>query len=131
MAYIDYEYYSANYKGTLVEVDQFERFAERASDVVDQVTRYVLKNIEFERLAQFIQDQVKKATAAQIEFYVINGGDAEINAGADFSNFSLGKFQYSKGGRSRNIQADRISPSLWTYLAPTGLLYGGVDVIQS
>lgn len=131
MAYIDTDYYKNTYKGVEVPEDDLERYINRASDVIDQITRHVLSGVEFNRLAEFIQTQVKKACAAQVEFYAINGGDAEINAGADYSNFSVGKFQYSKGGKSKNLQADRISPTVWSYLAHTGLLYKGLDVVQN
>ncbi|GGE47673.1 hypothetical protein GCM10011391_28060 [Pullulanibacillus camelliae] len=129
MGYITPEYYKTEYMGEDAG-SQIEKYIERASDIIDQVTNYILQGMEFDRFAEFIQTQVKKACASQVEFYVINDGDSGLNAGEDYSNFRIGSFDYSKGGASKNKQADRVSPAVWTYLEPTGLLYRGIGVVQ-
>ncbi|PSL41708.1 hypothetical protein B0H94_11821 [Salsuginibacillus halophilus] len=125
MGYIDTAYYNDEYKGVDAG-DDLERYIERASELIDEVTNYVLNNREFEEFASFIQKQVKKATAAQVEFYVVNGGPEQLDAGEDYSNFAIGSFQYSKGGAAENEQAARVSPKVFSLLAPTGMLYQGV-----
>lgn len=126
MAYIDQDYYHEIYKGVPIDdVDTFNRHAERASDVVDQVTNYVLYGRDLERFSLFIQEQVKKATAAQVEYYVQKGYGVE--GGGDFQQVRIGNFNYSKlqaQGLSRN--QTRVSPALIEHLKPTGLLYRGV-----
>lgn len=127
MAYIDKQYYDDEFQGESIEDDaEFNRVAKRASEIIDQLTMYKLAINGLESLTDFQQEQVKKATAAQVEFYQLKGGYAEVESGEDFSNFSIGSFTYSKGGASDNKQADRISPSTMTYLEPTGLLYRGI-----
>ena len=71
VAYIDVEYYNNTYKGVDAG-DDLDRYIERASDLVDQVTGYKIADLS--ALHPRIQELVKKATAAQVEFYVLNGG---------------------------------------------------------
>lgn len=132
MGYITPEYYNDEYKG-LNAGNELEKYIERASDLIDQVTNYKIK--DFESLHEFIQKQVKKATAAQVEFYVMQGGDAEVNAGDDMSTVGIGSFNYSvvHYGRDGRVNPDtkRISPNALAYLRPTGLLYQGLGVVHN
>lgn len=135
MGYITPEYYTTDYKG-LDAGDELEKFILRASDAIDQVTDYKLKQKPFEEWPIFLQEQVKKATATQVEFYVVQGGDAEVNAGQnDVQNVRIGSFQYGTAhdGRGGLGQTDsrRVSPNAISYLEPTGLLYQGLGVIHN
>jgi len=131
MAYIDAEYYNNVYKGVDAGED-FERYAERASDLIDQVTGYKIADLAV--LHPRIQELVKKATAAQVEFYVLNGGPEGVDGSADgsFSQVSIGAFQYQSGHINQQIpagkQEHRVAPAALAYLEPTGLLYQGVRV---
>lgn len=133
MAYITPEYYTDEYKGADAGED-LGRYIQRASDMIDQVTNYSLAGVEFERLAQFIQDQVKKATAAQVEFYVVQGGPETVDAGThDAGQVRVGSFSYggSSRGTSGRREPVRVSPTALGFLEPTGLLYRGLGVIDS
>lgn len=127
MPYIDVTYYNDMYKGeTAPNVKTLEKYIIRSSDVIDQVTGYKLARLNFEEVNHFIREQVKKATAAQVEFYVVNEGDAEINAGEQpLNNVSIGSFNYGVSNTSQ-AKTNRVSPSTITYLNPTGLLYTGI-----
>ncbi|RQW19897.1 hypothetical protein EH196_07050 [Bacillus sp. C1-1] len=132
MAYIDHDYYSNNYKGQSIEADKFDIYAERASDVIDQLTRYKLKTTHaFDRLAPFLQEQVMKATAAQVEFYELNGGYDIALTGDDVTGVSVGKFSYGGGNRASGGENPAFARNLIDYLAPTGLLFSGVGVRDS
>lgn len=123
LGYITPDYYKNEFKGLEVPEGELERYIERASDAVDQVTNYVLYGRELERFAMFIQDQVKKATAAQVEYFVVNGGPVSVG---ELSQVSAGNFSYTEkdgGGKSK-----RVSPEALNYLRPTGLLYRGIEV---
>ncbi|MED2978198.1 hypothetical protein P4284_16040 [Bacillus swezeyi] len=136
MSYITPDYYNNVYKGTAAPTtDDLERYIERASDVIDQVTGFKLYGGKFEELPEgFIKEMVMKAAAAQVEFYVIKGGDAEVNAGeSSMDNVKIGSFSYSNGGSKGSDgnsggDSDRISKSTLSFLADTGLLYRGVFV---
>lgn len=132
MGYITPEYYIDTYKG-IDAGDELEKYIERASDLIDQAINYKIDDVE--TIHPFIKKQVEKATAAQVEFYVLQGGDVEVNAGDDMSTVGIGSFNYSVGhdGRGGRVNPDtkRISPSALAYLRPTGLLYAGLDVVQN
>jgi hypothetical protein len=109
--------------------DQLEKYIERASDAIDMATNYVLRGVEFEQLAQFLQEQIKKAVAAQVEYYVVMGGDAEVNAGqSNIGSVQIGSFSY--GGEQTSKQRF-ISPNALNYLSGTGLLYSGIGVVHN
>src|SRR5690554_5133909 len=131
VAYIDAEYYNNTYKGVDAG-DELDRYIERASDLVDQVTGYKIADLS--ALHPRIQELVKKATAAQVEFYVLNGGAEGVDGSTDgsFSQVSIGAFQYQSGRINQQIpagkQEHRVAPAALAYLEPTGLLYQGVRV---
>jgi hypothetical protein len=122
MAYIDKTYYDSEYKGTPIsDEDEFNKTAERASDVIDQLTSYTIANYDFERLATFLQTQVKKATAAQVEYFLLNGG-YEATQQSELTSVNIGAFSYQEG--NNQITNDTVIG----HLTPTGLLYRGLGV---
>src|SRR5690554_5050062 len=130
VAYIDAEYYNNEYKGVDAG-DDLDRYIERASDLVDQVTGYKIR--DFEALPPFIQEQVKKATAAQVEFYVLNGGPEGVDGNdGGFNQVAIGSFEYQTARMGQQTpagkQEHRVAPAALAYLEPTGLLYRGVRV---
>ncbi|PAD67026.1 hypothetical protein CHH83_20885 [Bacillus sp. 7586-K] len=124
MPYIDYTYYTDEFKGTAISQEQFDRLVVRASDLIDINTSYVLHGVDFTQFAQFIQDQVKKATAAQVEYMVMQGGETSVHGGSP-SSVNIGNFSYQKG---EGNEQQTMSPMTFDYLRPTGLLYRGVSV---
>ncbi|MEN7359477.1 hypothetical protein ABC915_21910 [Bacillus licheniformis] len=135
MAYITPDYYKNDYMGAPAPSDEdLNRYIKRASDVIDEVTNYRLYGSKFEEMPDIIKDIIRKATAAQVEFYVVKGGTAEVNAGENSSmdSVSVGSFSYSggSGGSDSNSGRDagRISPAALSLLSKTGLLYRGVFV---
>ncbi|PFD98917.1 hypothetical protein CN288_20305 [Bacillus sp. AFS023182] len=131
MAYIDADYYNNDYEGTPVsDVALLNRMIKRASEQIDSITGYKLQGVDFDKVAPFIRDQVKKATAAQVEFLAINGiTSATVSEGG--GGFSIGS--YSENGMSAGaVEApsyyDRYAITVVDYLRPTGLLYAGVCV---
>ena len=130
MAYIDVEYYNNVYKGLDVGED-FERYAERASDLIDQITGYKIADLAV--LHPRIQELVKKATAAQVEFYVLNGGPEGVDGNdGNLNQVAIGSFEYQTSRMGQQIpagkQEHRVAPAALAYLEPTGLLYQGVRV---
>lgn len=130
MPYIDKPFYDDEYMGTPIpDVEEFKRLSRRASETIDQMTNYTIKNYEFTQLASFIQEQVKLATAAQTEFLALNG--EEVNHGDSTTSMSIGKFSVTEGNRESQRMSrsqKRTSPAVIEYLVPTGLLYAGVEV---
>lgn len=122
MAYIDYTFYTDVYKGVQIDADTFSRLAERASDVIDQVTNYQIGDIA--QYPEWIQSLVKKAVAAQVEYFALSG-DSITHGVSELQNVKLGDFSYTLNG---NSGAAPISPAVLSYLRQTGLLYRGVTV---
>jgi hypothetical protein len=124
MLYIDYAYYTDDFKGVLVTQEEFDRLVRRASDKIDSLTSYVLHRVDFTQLAQLIQENVKKATAAQVEYLISLGGELAVHGDAP-SSVSISNFSYS----TESEGSQTVSPVVIEYLKPTGLLYRGVSAL--
>ena len=123
MGYIDHAFYDAEYKGIKInDQEKFERLNEKASDIIDILTNFVLTRMDFERFAQFIQTNVKKAVAAQIEYMASREGELSVHGDDSLSSVNIGNFSYTEAEGSSKV----ISPMVYEYLKPTGLLYRGV-----
>lgn len=120
--YIDFDYYDKEFEGESVKDSDFSKLSKRASDVVDQLTGYKIAKSGLNSYDQFIQGLVKQATAAQVEYYQLEGietdstGQTESNGG-----FSIGKFSVSGGSTSTSRQSARVAPNAIAYLEATGL----------
>ncbi|SES02715.1 hypothetical protein [Salipaludibacillus aurantiacus] len=129
-AYIDYTYYTDDFHGAEVDEQEFKRMTRRASDVIDQVTGYKIVHIGLDNLSEFIVEQVKKATAAQVEHYVIAGG-VEFVGSSGVTSAQAGNFQYQTGGGQDGSGDGRVSPDTIDYLRYTGLLYSGIGTMRN
>lgn len=121
MSYIDEKYYKDDYMGELVEETDFPRFSKRASEAVDQMTSYQIVKIGIDNLADHSKELIKKATAAQVEYYQENGLDVNVNGSSQGDSFSVGKFSV-KSETKTNRQAGRFSPAAIGFLSGTGLI---------
>ncbi|WP_242227172.1 hypothetical protein [Bacillus cereus group sp. BfR-BA-01315] len=131
MPYIDVDYYNNEYKGTPVsDASLLDRLITRASDQIDHIVNYKLEGVDFDKLAPFIKKQVKKATAAQVEFLAINGEtSATVSEGG--GGFSVGSYSedgVSAGDNNTSNFYTQYAISVTKFLRPTGLLYAGVCV---
>jgi hypothetical protein len=129
MPYIDQAFYNGVYKGTPMDPETFEKLESRASDLIDMVTNYRIFEFGLSDQPEFIQTNIKKAVAAQIEFMHLEGGETSIHGGSP-SSVSIGGFSYTEGshasGGTAGVQV--LSDMSYRYLFPTGLLYMGVGV---
>lgn len=126
MAYIDRADYALFSSGADIPGD-FNALVSRSEDMIDQLTQYRIKAQGFENLAPFVQAQVKKAVCAQCEYILNSGGLESVNGGGSQS-VTIGKFSVS-GFTSAQQGSCAVSPLAVQYLAPTGLLYTGMDVM--
>jgi len=131
MPYIDVDYYNNEYKGTPVsDTSLLERLITRASEQIDHIIDYKLEGVNFDQLAPFINKQVKKATAAQVEFLAINGEtSATVSEGT--GGFSVGSYSEDGVSAGDNNAANfytQYAISVPKFLRPTNLLYTGVCV---
>ena len=76
-------------------------------------------------MSESVQDLVKKAVCAQIEYLDANGG-SDLDNGAEIQSATLGKFNYSRStGANGSTEQSRFSPRAERILWPTGLTYRG------
>ena len=122
MSYIDEGYYNDKFLGEPVDSADFPSLLLRAEEIVEEMTMYKLTPMTFLAMPHDVQDRVKRAVCAQIEYLDANGC-SDMDNGADLQSAGLGKFNYSKTGTdsSQSIYA----PRAYRILLPTGLLYRG------
>ena len=124
MSYVDYKYYIEIFGGEFVSEDDFPSLLSRASEIVEEMCMYRIQAENMDKYGTFIQEQVKKAVCAQIEYLDANGG-SEMDNGGEFQSAGLGKFNYTKASSSETSAQSVRAPRAMRLLAPTGLLYRG------
>lgn len=122
MPYVTQEYYERCYKGEIIEDENFPALISRAEEIVEEMSMYRLNGLTFHAMPEDIQERVKKAICAQMEYLDANGG-SEIDTGGGLQSASLGKFSYSSASVDSSKQI--YAPRALRYLMPTGLLYRG------
>lgn len=132
MAYVTEPYYETTYFGVDAGTD-FNRLASRASDDITAACPMIPKDSTGEALDQtsLTVEQLallKKATCAQIEWYVQNGDD--YNDGGQVGGFSIGSYSAQKN-LTQSRPMGSLSPRAKIYLEQSGLMSRAVHVIGS
>ena len=127
MAYITYDEYVTYYGTPPVQESDFTVYAEQASDLIDVLTEYRIMRGGLSALPDLVQKLVKKATAAQVLYFIQNGGVEAVESGQTGQGFSVGKVRVDGDSRYRaqNISkrgALMISPMARALLEQTGLM---------
>lgn len=123
--YVDEEYYSKKYCGEEIDTFEFKKLCKRAEELIEELTLYRLTPVAFLAMPEDVQEKVKQAVCAQIEYLDANGG-TDLDNGFGIQEATLGKFSYSgsagaNGSTEQPIFAPRAERILW----PTGLTYRG------
>lgn len=138
MAYADYSFYTDVYLGNVIPSADFNRVAQRASDVIDVFTS---DRITAEVIADTdTYTKIKKANCALAEQIYYNEQSSAIGGGgsssANIKSIKAGEetITYNSGSSSAKTafqaQKDKYQTALSvisTYLSGTGLLYMGID----
>ncbi len=123
--YITETYYNDTFKGEPVDSADFPSLCERAEEIVEEMTMYRVSSKTFSSFSEDVQERIKKAVCAQIEYLEANGG-SDMDNGTDLQSAALGKFNYTKSAGANGSTAQSIySPRTQRILFPTGLLYRG------
>ncbi len=130
MAYVTESYYESTYYGIDAGTD-FNRLAARASDDITANCPLAEKDSTGEALLldDLTTEQLallKKATCAQIEYYVQNGDDYNDASGG--SGARIGSYSEGSGGKSIK-KAGGLAPRAAGYLEQSGLASRAVHVI--
>lgn len=125
MPYVDINYYASIYNGMEVEDGDFQSLCERAGGIIEEMTMYKVTPVTILAMPECVQDRVKMAVCAQIEYLDANGG-ADMDNGVDLQSAGLGKFNFTKAsGANGSTEQSIYAPRAVRILAPTGLLYRG------
>ena len=125
MPYITQDYYNSTFHGEPVDDTDFPSLLERASEIVEEMTMYRISESNLDKYGTDMQERVRKAICAQIEYLDANGG-SEMDNGSDLQSAGLGKFNYTKSsGVTGSTEQSIYAPRAQRILAPTGLLYRG------
>lgn len=129
MSYLNYEEYK-NLGFTDIEETEFERLLKRASDVIDGITRHFYRFNDIEKDVPFRREQIKKAIAAQIEYFYEMGA-TNTHGLQEPSTVTIGRTTLSEGSKNSQIalQNNLISKDVYFYLRDTGFLYKGIGVV--
>ena len=125
MPYVDEAYYNDTFHGEPVHTTDFPSFCLRAEEIVEEMTRYRLTPTSYLTMPEDMQERVKKAVCAQIEYLDANGG-ADLDNGSDLQSAGLGKFNYTRAAGTNGSTGQSVyAPRAQRILFPTGLLYRG------
>lgn len=124
MAYVDYTFYSADYKGSEISSAEFDYFELQAEAVIKEMTLNASDDVKD-------SCAVKMATCAAMEklFGVLEPSDTAADA-ANIASEKVGEYSItyrSVAASDRIAEAKKAAVvSARTWLAPTGLLYRGI-----
>lgn len=122
LTYADYQFWG---NGTVAEED-FPKILDKASDVIDSVTRAFYRFNDIEQDVPYRREQFKKAVAAQIDYFV-SVGTTSADMLMSVQSVAIGRTNVSVGGGGK--QASVLSTDARLYLMHTGLLYRGVSTL--
>lgn len=129
MPYVDREYYVGTFKGEPVDDADFSSLCMRAEELIEEMTMYRITPTTVLAMPEAVQERVKMAVCAQIEYLDANGG-SDMDNGADLQSAGLGRFNYTKSsGANGSTEQSTYAPRAIRLLSPTGLLYRGGGAI--
>ena len=119
IGFIDLDYYNDIYHGETATDDELTKLIIRATDDINAKCNWQIDDIG--DYAVIIKNLVYKATAAQVEWYVLNGNTYNDDTIGDVT---VSKFSYSGTikGSSKNNLCSRAN----MFLEQTGLTFRGV-----
>lgn len=125
MSCITEEYYNNSFEGESVSSADFPFLCRRAEEIIEEMTLYRVSETLFSSYSEDVQERIRQAVCAQIEYLDANGG-SDMDTGADLQSAALGKFNYTKSaGANGSTEQSVYSPRAKRLLMPTGLLYRG------
>lgn len=126
MPYIDYRYYTEEFKGASIDESAFSSLVVRASDALDNLTRSFYQFNDLETDVAFRKNKFKKAVACQVEYFHEVGSTTTYGMNEP-SSVTIGRTSQS-GGSSNSQTNSLLCPDVISYLNDTGLLYRGLGV---
>lgn len=120
MAYVTYAVYVNEFKGSIVSADNFDYFAERASDFLDLITFNRLKNKDYSEYMKVIQNCC--CALAEIIYRYEQSGNSD-----GIASETIGSYSVKYAEESEKKHSAKMISTARQYLAHTGLMYRGFD----
>lgn len=120
--YVDKEYYSDEFKGNKVPINEIEKYLRLAQEKIDSITFNRIVAIGFNNLTKFQQEKIKDAICYQAEYVYVNGYNNEDNR--DVSSYSVLDISVSVDNSNSNktiAQGKNMSEMAYDYVHKTGL----------
>lgn len=120
--YVDKKYYSDEFKGNEVPIDEIEKYLRLAQEKIDSITFNRIVAIGFNNLTKFQQEKIKDAICYQAEYIYINGYNNEDNR--DVSSYSVLDISVNVDNSNNNktiAQRKNMSEMAYDYVHKTGL----------
>lgn len=119
--YVDKKYYSDEFKGNKVPIDEIEKYLRLAQEKIDSITFNRIVAIGFNNLTKFQQEKIKDAICYQAEYIYVNGYNNEDNR--DVSSYSVLDISVSVDNSNNKTIAQRenMSEMAYDYVHKTGL----------
>lgn len=129
MKWIDQNFYTTEYCGVDISTDEFTPIANSAERLIDQLTQFRLSQTDFTTYTPQIQQMVKMAISAQIEYFYEMGASTEAGL-QTIKSASIGGFSYTNPTSEDNTKTLRVSEVAMDYLSYTGLMYAGIGIVS-
>lgn len=128
--YLGYDELSDLQKESVTE-EQFNKYIEKAQDIVDYVTGHYWLHRDFKSVipTHYLVKQTKKAVYSQVVYFVENEGSSIVDFQVP-SSFSAGRTSITNRSSQTEQKLDLstlISPEVYMHLEGTGLMYRGVN----
>lgn len=127
--YLNKEEY-ASYHYDDVPNDKFERLSDKASDVLNNITRFYYVDNDFDSDNGWRKEQFKKAVACQINYFNATGHTTSEELNSEPQTQTIGRTSISNGNSSiasNHSTKDLLCSDVYIYLEGTGLLNRGVN----
>lgn len=117
--YADKEYYTETYGGSLIGEKELTRQLNKASRQIDTLTFCRIREIGFERLTAFQQDQIQYVTCLLADFIYENRDELE----SMLSSYGINgvSMTFSNGVNVTKVQGVMIRTDIYAELEKTGL----------
>ena len=120
--YVDKKYYSDEFKGNKVPINEIEKYLRLAQEKIDSITVNRIVAIGFNNLTKFQQEKIRDAICYQAEYIYENGYNNEDNR--DASSYSVLDISVSVDNSNSNktiAQRKNMSEMAYDYVHKTGL----------
>ena len=119
--YVDEDYYSNVFEGTLIPDYEIEKYLELAQEKIDSITKNRIVAIGFDNLTDFQKEKISKAICYQAEYIYENGYNNENSR--DITSYSVLDISVSVDNSSSKTIAQKknISEIAYDYVHKTGL----------